>query len=77
MVTRESAIHSTANKKMCHEMSITGDHSTIVKFDSRSDQNYLHIRRHLLQLTKDAPEIVKARFGKGMYSRGFLGHRYA
>lgn len=67
MVTRESATHSMASKNMCHEISLAADHSTIVKFDSRSDQNYYNIRKHILRLTNDAPGVIRARFAKGMY----------
>lgn len=66
MVTRESAIHTTADQQMCFEMSIPADHSTMVKFDSRSDQNYVNVRTHILQLAKDAPDIIKARLSKGI-----------
>lgn len=67
MVTRESAIHAMADQRICYEMSIHADHSAMVKFDSRSDQNYLNVRSHILQLAKDAPDIIKARFSKGIY----------
>lgn len=53
------------NPKMCHEMSIPADHSTIVKFDNESDQHYKIIRGHLQRLVKDAPKVIMKRFPKG------------
>lgn len=66
MVTRESAMHAMPNGTTCHEISIDADHSTMVKFDTRSDQGYLNVRRHIQQLAKDAPEVIRDRFAKGI-----------
>lgn len=63
MVTRESATHTT--DQICHEIPIHADHSTMVKFDSRSDTNCINIRTHLVQLAKEAPDIIRDRFLKG------------
>lgn len=71
MVTRESAIHPIANQRMSLEVSIPADHSTMVKFDSRSDQNYINVRSHILQLAKDAHDIIKTRFLRGIDSWAF------
>lgn len=67
MVTRESAMHAMPDETMCHEMPIDADHSTMVKFDSRSDQSYLSVRNRMKQLAMDAPEVIRDRFAKGIY----------
>lgn len=75
MVTRESAIYATDQMRsemstpMCYEMSIPADHSTMVKFNSRSNQNYQNVRAHIVQLVKEAPDIIRGRFRKGIYNR--------
>lgn len=75
MVTRESAIHSMANRKMCHEIPIDADHSTMVKFGSRSDQSYQIIRKCILKLTETAPQVIESRFSAtGIYSRIIVWH---
>ena len=41
---------------------VEADHSTIVKFDARSNQCYTSVRDKLRQFEKDAPKVVAARF---------------
>lgn len=72
MVTRESAMHAMPDGT-CHEISIDTDHSTMVKFDARSDQGYLNIRNHIQQLTRNAPEVIRDRFTKGIYLEVLMG----
>ncbi|KAL0633451.1 hypothetical protein Q9L58_007664 [Maublancomyces gigas] len=58
MVTRQSAIHSTDGRNI----PLDADHSTLVKFRSRTDLNYQTIRNEILDLTRDAPKIIENRF---------------
>ncbi|KAL0631450.1 hypothetical protein Q9L58_009682 [Maublancomyces gigas] len=36
----------------------------MVKFDARSDQGYLNVRKHIPQLARDAPEVIRDQFAK-------------
>lgn len=72
MVTRESATHTT--DQICHEIPIHADHSTMVKFDNRSDPNCINIRTHLVQLAKEAPDIIRDRFLKGKLKTRYNGN---
>lgn len=64
MVTRESAFHGMADQEVNHEMSVHADHSTMVKFDSRSNESYVNIRTYIRRLANDAPAVIKDRFLK-------------
>lgn len=41
---------------------LDADHSTMVKFDSRSDQSYQIVRDRILEFAKAAPKVITKRF---------------
>ena len=47
---------------MEEKIPVEADHSTIVKFDTRSNQCYTSVRDRLIQFEKEAPKVVAARF---------------
>ena len=48
---------------MEEKIPVEADHSTIVKFDTQSNQCYRSVRDKLQQFEKHAPKVVDARFG--------------
>jgi len=44
MVSKESAIWSMPNEEVHNQVSISSDHSQLVKFTSRDDHNYVAVR---------------------------------
>ena len=61
MVSRVSATHSGPNEKIYDQLSINDDHSNMVKFDSRTNQDYTGIRSRVRDCVKEAPNIIRKR----------------
>ena len=62
MVTRPSAIHAGPRNRSYAEQPIHADHSQVVKFSDRLDNNYRNVEGNLKQWVEEAPEIVEKRF---------------
>ncbi|RDW65098.1 hypothetical protein BP6252_10749 [Coleophoma cylindrospora] len=62
LVTEASATNISRNKNLCDQHPIHADHSSMVKFKHKKDQNYIDLSRHLDRLIKQAPGVIKKRF---------------
>ncbi len=59
MVTRYSA---TGREEIHNQIPLDGDHSDMVKFRRPFDQGYQTVRNKILELVREAPEVIRKRF---------------
>jgi len=62
LVTEASATHFSKNANLCDQHPIQADHSGMVKFRHKGDQNYIDLSRQLVHLIRQAPGVIKKRF---------------
>jgi hypothetical protein len=61
MVTKESATWFMPKEEVYNQTSIVSDHSKLVKFTSRDDQNYLAVRSKMKEMVQKVPGILQQR----------------
>jgi hypothetical protein len=61
MVTKESATWFMPKEEVYNQISIVSDHSKLVKFTSRDDQNYLAVRSKMKEMVQKVPGILQQR----------------
>jgi hypothetical protein len=61
MVSQESATWFMPKEEIHNQIAIVSDHSKLVKFTGRDDQNYLAVRSKMTEMVKKAPEILQKR----------------
>lgn len=66
MVPKASATYSGPTEKKYDQLSIEANHSDMVKFSSTDNQDFIVVRRRIVDLVKKAPEIISKRFTKRM-----------
>lgn len=62
LVTQASATNISRNENLCDQHPIHADHSGMVKFKHKRDQDYIDLSRQLDKLIKQAPGVIKKRF---------------
>jgi hypothetical protein len=61
IVTKESATWFMSEEDVHNQISVNSDHSNLVKFTSRIDENYLAVSSKMRDMVKKAPEIARLR----------------
>ena len=66
MVSEASAAQSMPGEALHSKIAIDADHSQIVKFISRPDQNYQNVRTKLVDFVEGAKKCLSERELRGM-----------
>lgn len=66
MVSRDSAVHATPEDMKDDIFSIDADHSNMVKFESKSCQNYINVRTRIIEFAWKAQSVIRQRYDEGM-----------